>query len=303
MIRHRSRLFSIPVTNLRVPLVHALLAALLTIVSTGLEPAAADQPDMPVMAAPGNPDVPVPLPVIADNPAVRQPGKRPYFANRHYQILARVKRGGVGLVFIGDSITQNYEKSILPNENFAPTWNKFYGDRNAVNMGFSGECTDGAIWGVENGELDGISPKVVVILIGSNNDLVMHCTAEQTAAGIGVLVDKVHGKVPGAKILLLGILPSHAIRWVGNAAQKSATDRAVNRMLAAAYRSHSFVTYLDIGRVFLNPDGTLNEDIFYDRQDDGNGSIHPNTRGQRLMAEAIEPTLSKLFGDRDKTKP
>ena len=82
---------------------------------------------------------------------------------RHEAINARVKEGSVDLVFIGDSITQGWERR------GKDVWTKFYGQRNAANLGIGGDRTQHVIWRLNNGNLAGIAPKVAVIMIGTNN--------------------------------------------------------------------------------------------------------------------------------------
>ena len=80
-----------------------------------------------------------------------------WWRERHAAKLAEIRRGRVDLVFLGDSITQDYELAgPQPWRNFQPVWQRFYGDRNAVNLGFSGDATSHLLWRIENGEIDGI---------------------------------------------------------------------------------------------------------------------------------------------------
>ncbi len=218
---------------------------------------------------------------------VSRPGS---WMTRHEKILDRVKQGNVDVVFLGDSITQNYEKANPPDEDFKPTWDRFYGDRNAVNLGISGDTTEHLVWRIEHGELDGIKPKLAVILIGTN-DLGHGVPAEKTKAGIDEVVYLTHVKVPSAKILLLGILPSN------KSEQRSADSAAVNTYLAAKYAASSFVTFTDIGDIFRK-NGKLDDGLFYDpRLKTPAGALHPDTKGQRMMAETIEPLACKLLND------
>jgi lysophospholipase L1-like esterase len=234
------------------------------------------------------------LPMVAQETLAPPPAPRTGgWMTRHQQNADRIKQGGVDLVFIGDSITQNYEKANPPNENFKPTWDYFYGDRKAVNLGISGDTTANVLWRLENGEFDGIQPKAAVILIGTN-DTNHGGSAEQTSAGIDEIVKLVHAKSPATKILLLGILPSH----ISDA--KSQKDADVNAYLAKRYAASSYVSYLDIGGVFRK-NGQVEDDLFYDpRLSTPRPPLHPDTLGQHRMAAAIEPVLSKLLGDRCK---
>jgi lysophospholipase L1-like esterase len=203
----------------------------------------------------------------------------------------------VDLLFLGDSITQDYEVSGPPEwRDFVPVWQHYYGDRNAINLGFNGDATSHLLWRIENGETDGIAPKVAVILIGANNLGRLHWSAEDTVAGIDAIVTQLHHRLPHTKLLLLGVLPSDRSAWA------TETTLAINRMLAAHYRG-SDVTFLDIGAVFMQ-NGRLNRELFFDpRLTPPAAPLHPTAQGQALMAAAIEPTLALLLGDRQRSLP
>lgn len=231
----------------------------------------------------------------ADVPVSAIPSDRldqPWWAQRHAQVLAQVRvHPQAPLLLIGDSITQNYEKVQAPDEDFQPAWQTFYGARGALNLGFSGDGTQHVLWRLNHGEVDGLHPKVAVLLVGTNNTGWLQHSAEQTQLGIDAVVATLEQKLPDTRILLLGLLPS-AI-----SAEKSRADAAVNRYLAERYGDNPRVTYLDIGPVFLR-EGQLDAARFYDtRFTPPAGALHPDTLGQRNMAEAIEPTLARLLGE------
>jgi lysophospholipase L1-like esterase len=219
-----------------------------------------------------------------------------WWAERHAAVLADGKRhSDAQLLMIGDSITNNYVKATLPDENFQPTWKQFYEPRIALNLGFSGDTTANLLWRLDHGEIDGLRPKVAVVLIGTNNTGVAKQTAEQTEVGIDAVVVDLERRLPLTKILLLGVLPS------GISSEKTVADEAVNCYLARVYGENPRVTYLDVGSIFFDyasGEGKLKSAIFYDpRLSWHPGPLHPDTVGQRMMAEAIEPTLARLMGD------
>ncbi len=164
-------------------------------------------------------------------------------------------------------------------------------------MGFSGDTTSHVIWRLLNGELDGIKPKAAVLLIGTNNtyEKFLH-SAEQTFMGIRKVVEILNEKQPQCKIILVGILPSNAYGWNKDPQKKVRADLAVNEMLEKFYRGNDKVQYLSVSHVFFK-DGKLRSEIFYDARLPGGrvGPLHPDTIGQRKMAEAIEPVLKKIF--------
>ena len=228
------------------------------------------------------------------NPAVTPADRlsEAWWAARHGQVISQVKQHPESpLLLIGDSITNNYDKSHPPDENFEPTWREFYGCRGALNLGFSGDATEHVLWRLEHGEVEGLHPKAALLLVGTNNTGHENQTAEQTEVGIDAVVADLERLLPNTHILLIGILPS------GVSAEKTERDREVNRYLANNYGENSRVTYLDIGAIFFKG-ADLNVSIYYDPRLPQHGKpLHPDTLGQRMMAEAIEPTLAKLMGE------
>ncbi len=214
-----------------------------------------------------------------------------WWADRHKAVLEAIHaHPDTQLLLIGDSITNNYDKANPPDENFQPTWNEFYAPRKALNLGFSGDTTSHVLWRLDHGEVAGLHPKAAVVLIGTNNTGHGQ-SAEQTEVGIDAVVAKLEELLPQTHILLLGILPS------GVSDDKTDRDRAVNQYLAACYSEDPLVSYLDIRSIFYK-NGSLNTQIFYDpRLPQPRKPLHPDTTGQRRMAEAIEPTLASLMGD------
>jgi lysophospholipase L1-like esterase len=224
-----------------------------------------------------------------------------WWSRRHTEVLAKVKTNSdAELILVGDSITQNYEKSDLPDENFQPTWQQFYAPRKALNLGYSGDATENVLWRLDHGEVDGLHPSAAMLLIGTNNTGLKLESAADTEQGIVAVVDKLQSKLPQTKILLLAILPSGVDPKIVTA------NNEINHFLATKYgpatgqqtgTPDAKVTYLDIGSIFYK-DGKLNEAIFYDPRLSWHPKpLHPDTIGQRLMAEAIEPTLTRLMAD------
>ncbi len=218
--------------------------------------------------------------------------------DRHLQKLARVRQGNCDLLFIGDSITQSYEKiGHDPNTMFYPTWEFFYGMRQAINLGFARDETEHVLWRLDHGEVDGIQPKVAVLLIGTNNTLNHRdWTTGQTLAGIEAIVADLHRRLPRTKLLIIGILPSDL------GPDKTAKDQEINEGLKHDFAGSRFATVLDISPTFYK-DGKLDTTLFFDtRSTPPHGALHPDTRGQAMMAAAIEPVLSKLLGDSNRLR-
>jgi len=199
-----------------------------------------------------------------------------WWTQRHAGKLAVVQQGGIDLLFIGDSITHGWEGG------GKAVWEKYYGDRNAANIGFSGDQTQHVLWRFNEGEIDGIAPKLAVLMIGTNNCGVN--TAEEIAEGVGAIVSALRAKLPDTKVLLLAIFPRQDV-------PKEIQDKLVktNALIAEAVKDEA-VHYLDIAPWFLEPDGTLPKSVMPDL-------LHPNERGYQLWAEAIEPKVAELMGE------
>lgn len=221
---------------------------------------------------------------------VQHVAEAPYLVQPERMAAKRVfaHASPVDLVFIGDSITQNYEKhSANPAENYAPIWDRFYGQRRALNLGYGMDTTGATLWRFDQGELDGIAPKVAVVLIGTN-DTNLGRGVSETFAGVEAVVEAVHARLPRTRILLLGILPS------AKSAAKSAADAEINAHLATRYVAGSFVTFLDVAPIFIK-EGALDASLFVEQG--SQGPLHPNAKGQAAMAKAIEPVLARLLGE------
>ncbi len=189
---------------------------------------------------------------------------------RHDEFLTVAKAGNVDLLFLGDSITDGWRGGGLT------VWNKYFAPLKAANFGIGGDRTEHVIWRLRHGELEGIQPKLVVLMIGTNNG----DSAEDVTAGIKTIIADIHERSAGSRILLLGIFPR------GEKPAGRERNEAVNKMIAAL--PDRKVTYLDIGAVFLTADGTLSADIMPD-------FLHPNARGYQLWADAIIGPVKQLL--------
>jgi len=205
------------------------------------------------------------------------PAPRGWWFERHLRVNERVAQGDVDLIFIGDSITHGWEGG------GKDVWAHYYGDRKAVNLGFSGDRTQHVLWRLEHGNIDGISPKAAVIMIGTNNSNGEDNTAEEIAEGIAAIVGKLRADLPRTKVLVLGIFP----RGPQPDAQREKNAEASR--LASKLADGKMIHYLDIGPEFLTQDGTLSPDIMPD-------FLHPNTEGYKIWARAMEPKLAELLG-------
>jgi lysophospholipase L1-like esterase len=223
------------------------------------------------------------MPAAKDDP--RQPipkaGNARFF-ELHESFLSRGKSGPIDLLFLGDSITEGWKKA--PH-----IWEQYYGKYQPANFGISGDRTQHVIWRIANGELDGISPKVVVLMLGTNNTGAD--TAEEIAAADRTIVAMIQEKLPETKILVLGIFP-RGPRWGRNGnpdnwEEKMTIIRAVNDDLAGLDNG-STIRYLNITRAFLGNDGSIPNILMPDQ-------LHPNAAGYQLWAEAMDPLLTEMM--------
>ena len=190
----------------------------------------------------------------------------------------RAKCGYADLVFIGDSITHGWEGR------GAAVWEKYYGDRKAINLGIGGDRTEHVLWRLENGNIDGISPKVAVVMIGTNNHPTRN-TPEEIGDGIIAVCKKLRQKLPRTKILLLAIFPR------GEKPSELREQLAQASHIASKIADGKMIHYLDIGDEFLEPDGSMSKEIMSD-------FLHPGAKGYQIWAEAIEPKLKELLGEK-----
>ncbi len=220
----------------------------------------------------------------------------PWWRARFEAKLREAQARPVQLVFLGDSITQQWEQSGPPAwRDFRPVWQHFYGDREALNLGFKGDATSHLLWRLQHGEVAGLHPRVAVIMIGANNLGRLHWPEAADVAGIEAVVAETRRQLPGAQILLLGVLPSDRGAWVLQ------TTAAINRALAARYgdRREPGVTFLDLSPLFLRRDGRVDDAAFVDPHlTPPEPALHPDAAAAARMAAAMEPTLARLFGDR-----
>ena len=193
---------------------------------------------------------------------------------RHEVVKREAQKGEAQLVFIGDSITHMFEDRGLE------VWNKHYAPLKAINMGFGGDQVQHVLWRLQNGEVDGISPRVAVVMIGTNN--AKNYPPEQTAEAIREICSLLRTKLPETRILLLAIFPRNTLQD-----PRHLTNLEVNRLIQPL-AADPWIDYLDIGQAFVDADGSIPEDIMP-------GQLHPSLKGYQLWADAMNPVLMKLM--------
>jgi beta-glucosidase len=207
-----------------------------------------------------------------------------WWTTRHEKKLADVKQLGKSaqVVFIGDSITEGWEKSGVP------VWDRYYKPLNGIALGFGGDRTENVLWRVQHGEVDGLAPKVAVLMFGTNNTGHRQEDPKTTALGIKRNIEELQQRLPDTKILLLAIFP----RGEKPDDNLRRINEQVNAIIAG-YADNQKVFFLDIGKAFLQADGTLSRDIMPDL-------LHPNEKGYEIWAKAMAPTLQQLLPGAEK---
>lgn len=193
----------------------------------------------------------------------------------HNTFSAQAKKGDLDVIFLGDSITQcwTYEGKEL--------WARRYAPMKAANFGIGSDRTEHVLWRVQNGTLEGSSPKVLVLLIGTNN--IKRDTAPQIAEGVGAILSEIRARLPGTKVLLLGLFP------------RAELPDDPRRVKVAEVNTHlaklddgKAVFFLDLGPKFLKPDGTLSKGVMHD-------FLHLTTKGYQIWSDEMAPKLAELM--------
>ncbi len=209
-----------------------------------------------------------------EGPATTRPAQKN--PERHAQFLEIVKKGDIDLVFFGDSITDGWR-----GKNGKKAWDESFAPLKAANFGIGGDRTQHVLWRIQNGELEGIAPKLAVVMIGTNNG---GDSAEDVAAGITAIVKEIQKRSPKTKILLLGIFPRNEKPNPG----REKNDK-VNSMVAKLDDGGKSLKYLDIGASFLQPDKTLSKEVMPD-------FLHLSEKGYEIWAKAVLPSVKELMG-------
>jgi beta-glucosidase len=234
--------------------------------------------NLPLLAQPGAPAAPDPGARV--NAAIMPVPRTGGATNRQAQVLQRAKDnpGPCDIAFIGDSITQGWEGA---GKN---VWQKYYGNRKCLNFGVGGDRTQHVLWRFENGQLDGIKPKVAVLMIGTNNSNRDDHNEAEILEGVQAIVKQLRARLPDTKLLVLGIFPR---------AQTFSPQRGkilqINQALANV-ADGEMIHYLDFGSQLVEADGSISKAKMPD-------FLHLSEGGYEIWAKAIEPTLVKLLAN------
>lgn len=209
--------------------------------------------------APEPPD----LPAMKPNP----------FLVAHERYLKVARENTAELLFLGDSITEWWN-------NARPVFDSHFGKYKTANFGIAGDRTQHVLWRITNGELDGFTPKALVLMIGTNN--VGGDSAEGIAAGISKIVRTIQEKTPKTKILLLGVFPR------GEKPSPVREKQAQVNQIISKLHDGNLVHYLDITGSFLEQDGSISKEVMYD-------FLHLTPKGYDIWANAISAKVEELM--------
>ena len=221
-----------------------------------------------------------PPPVPADQSRMRA-DRNSHVA--HQQLQAKAKSGGIDVYFEGDSITRRWGALDYPD--FLAHWTKSFYGWNAADFGWGADRTENILWRLENGELDGVNPKVIVILAGTNNvgrEAGDEARAADVARGISAIVEACRKKAPAATIVLTAIFPRN-----DNPAVMPTIDR-INLSLAKMADGKS-VRFLNVNSQLADATGVLYEGMMVD-------GLHPSLKGYGVWFAGLKPILLELLG-------
>lgn len=192
----------------------------------------------------------------------------------HWGFVKQAKKGGVDVLFLGDSITKGWAGA------GKEVWARSYAPLNALNIGIGGDTTRQTLWRIEHEALAELKPKVVVLMIGVNNIFTGTGDDEEIARGVEEVVKQLRARLPASKILLAGILP------LGNEAQ-SARAAHINKTIAGL--ASGPVRFLDLTSVFTGPDGKVKPELYTA------DLVHLSAAGYEAWDAVLHPALVGLL--------
>ena len=227
---------------------------------------------------------------------------RPSPSARHDQKVKEVRSKNYDVVMVGDSITHTLGELGGKYEPMKKVWNKHFLPLNTINLGYNGYRTEQILWNLQNGELEfKKSPKVFILLIGTNNTDDRHFktvhNAEEIFTGTKAIVTTIQKRHPKTKILVLRIFPRGGDNEKGisppafNSSPKCIETCRQAGELTRQLADGKKVFWLDINKIFLQKDGSINTELMWDL-------LHPSPSGAETWVSAIMPTLRKLLNDK-----
>jgi hypothetical protein len=201
----------------------------------------------------------------------------------HQQLLDKRTKGKIDVYFEGNSITRRWGATDYPD--FLANWKANFFGWNAADFGWGADRIEHMLWRIEHGELDGVTPKVIVILAGTNNVGNTPGDDEKIAditRGVRALVDLCQRKAPDATILLTGIFPRN---------DNMAVVPEITRINAniARFADGKRIRYVNINDRLADADGRLHDGLTMDK-------LHPTVKGYQIWADALKPLLTEILG-------
>lgn len=225
----------------------------------------------------------------SENTAVRPAIRGERWQSDHEKREARLQRGDVDILLIGDSITNGWKR-------YPDTLKEAFGDYKVVNLGHPADKTENIIWRLQHHQMNNIDPRAVVVLAGTNNSNGDEYTEEQIAEGVEAIVRLLRAKLPQTKILLYGIFPRGSrdqrieINNGLTAAKMNPQWEKIERvnLLIKTFADGEYVVYQNINHAFLDENGALSVNVMPDL-------LHPNEKGYEIWANAMIPILNKMM--------
>lgn len=208
----------------------------------------------------------------------------------HAQLLRKARQGRIDVYFIGDSITRRWGTSDPQYRELLANWNQNFFGWNAANFGWGADKIQNILWRLQNGELDGVHPKVIVVLAGTNNVGSEPGDEEQVADiadGIRAILAVCQDKAPNAVIIVTAIFPRNDNMAV------MPTIRQINERIAKLADGKR-VRYLNVNHKLADEDGKLFDGMMGDK-------LHPTVKGYQVWADGLKPILTELLGPPEKT--
>ncbi len=212
----------------------------------------------------------------------------------HAQLLEKARRGGIDIYFEGDSITRRWGTSDAAYRDFLANWNQNFFGWNAADFGWGADNLQNILWRLQNDELDGVHPKIIVLLGGTNNlggklpAGSEEAKIDEVTRGIKATLDLMREKAPAAMIILMGITP----RNDGGTEIVPTIDKINDRI--SSFADGTKIRYLNINAQLADPDGKLLDGMTVDR-------LHLSVKGYQVWADALKPIFTELLGPPAKT--
>jgi lysophospholipase L1-like esterase len=205
----------------------------------------------------------------------------------HSQLLAKARKGGIDIYFEGDSITRRWGASDPQYKENLVNWTANFFGWNAADFGWGADLTQNILWRLENGELDGVNPKIIVVLAGSNNVGARPPDDAKIAditRGLKAILDVCREKAPGATIILTAIFPRN---------DNMAVIPGINRINEniAQFADGKKVRYLNVNNKLADKDGRL-----FDGMMNPGDKLHPTIEGYQVWADGLKPIFRELLG-------